>query len=140
MGASGYLLAGQVYRELGRYDRAAGLYDAAAELVRGPLAIRMTFEAAERYDQLDLRAEARQRYVLVTTFDSGEWAHRAQLRLADLAARDRRGSECVRRCRELIGRDGVERDEVLTIMGRGYELLKMHRAAADCFAGRLPEE
>ncbi|HEV3439917.1 MAG TPA: hypothetical protein VG122_21295, partial [Gemmata sp.] len=140
LGPAGFLLAGQAYREIGRYDRAAGLYDAAVELVRGPLAVRMTFEAAERYDQLDLRVEARKRYTVVAAVDQETWGLKAELRLADLAIRDRHGEECIRRCRALIGRKGIDSAEVLALMGRGYEFLKQYRLAAECFAGRVPLE
>jgi tetratricopeptide (TPR) repeat protein len=140
LGASGFLFAGQVYCEIGRYDRAAGLFDAAARVTLGPVSVRMLFEAAERYNELDLRAEARKRYVVVSATESNDWAARAELRLAELAIRDRRGDECIRRCQALLGRDGVERSEVLDRMGRGYELLKMYRSAADCFAGKAPGE
>jgi tetratricopeptide (TPR) repeat protein len=139
LGPAGYLLAGQVYREIGRFDHSAGVYDAARELTRGPVAVRMTFEAAERYDQLDLREEARKRYSVVAAVAQDEWGSKAELRLADLAARDRRGEECIRRCRALLGRKGIESKEVLALMGRGYELLKMYRSAAECFAGHVPE-
>lgn len=140
LGPIGYLLAGQTYREIGHFDRVAGLYDAATQFVRGPLAIRMMFEAAERYDQLDFREEARKRYSVVAVIDREEWGLKAELRLADLAVRDRRGQECVSRCRALIGRKGIDTSEVLALMGRGYEFLKQYRLAADCFAGRVPAE
>jgi hypothetical protein len=34
----------------------------------------------------------------------------------------------------------AEKQAVLAVMGRGYELKKDFRAAADCFAGRVPAE
>jgi tetratricopeptide (TPR) repeat protein len=140
LGPSGYLMAGRVYREIGWYDRSAGVYDAASAIVRGPLAMRMTFEAAERYDHIDLRNEARKRYTVVAAVDREALGTKAELRLAELAARDRRGQECVERSRALIGREGVDVAEVMALMGRGYELLKQYRQAAECFAGRIPEE
>jgi tetratricopeptide (TPR) repeat protein len=140
LGASGYLLAAQVYREIGRHDRAAGVSDAAGERTHGKLSLRLTFEAAERYDQLDLRAEARKRYAVVAATDTQEFGPKAAFRMANLALRDGRGGECVQRCRTLIGNSVVDQNELLDVMGRGYELLKQYRRAAECFAGRVPAE
>jgi tetratricopeptide (TPR) repeat protein len=140
LGPAGYLLAGQVYREIGRYDRAAGLYDAASEIVSGPLALRMKFEAAERYDELDIRKEAQRRYRVVAAVDRETWGPKAELRLADLALRDHQWEECIGRCRKLIGRDGIDSADVLALMGRAYEMLKQYRLAAECYAGRVPAE
>ncbi|MBA4065271.1 MAG: hypothetical protein C0501_16480 [Isosphaera sp.] len=140
LGPVGAVLAGAAYRELGLPDRAVAVYDAAAEACRGPLAARMTFEAAARFDELDVRPAARQRYLAVAATDPRGYGPRAGLRVADLAARDGRGAECVARCRGLVGSPGLGRDEVLAVMGRGYELVKDYRRAAECFAGRVPAE
>ena len=37
-----------------------------------------------------------------------------------------------------LDRAAADRDDVLRLMGRGYELLDRPRDAADCFAGRTP--
>jgi tetratricopeptide (TPR) repeat protein len=140
LGATGVLLTGQAYRDLGLHERAVRLYDAGAAAFRGSLAVRMTFETAERFDRLDLRREARQRYLAVTVMDPRGLGPRAALRVADIAARDGKGSECVSRCRELIDQPGVELAEVLAVMGHGYELQGKYRLAAECFAGRVPAE
>lgn len=140
LGLVGVFLAGQAYRDLGHHERAVGLYDTTSETARGPLAVRMIFEAAKRFDQLELRYEARQRYLIVAVMDPHGLGPKAELRVAELAAREGRGAECVRRCRELIGRPGIELPELLAVMGHGYELLKQYRHAAECFAGRLPAE
>jgi tetratricopeptide (TPR) repeat protein len=140
LGPVGVLLAGAAYRELGLPDRMAAVYDAGAEACRGPVAARMTFEAAQRYEELDLRPAARQRYLAVAATDPRGYGPRAGLRAAELAARDGRGAECVVRCRGLVGNPGVGQDEVLAVMGRGYELARDYRRAAECFAGRVPAE
>lgn len=140
LGPGGTLLAGQVYRELGLPDRTAALYDAASVATRGPLSARMTFEAAEWYDLLDRRNDARQRYLAVAVIDPKGYGPSAELKLAEMALRERKADECVRRCRALLAREGTDRAAVLAVMGKGYELTRNYRAAADCFAGRVPTE
>ena len=140
LGPAGALLAGRAYRESGRPDSAVRVYEAAAAVGRGPLAVRMTFEAAEFFAALDRRAAARTRFLAVAAADPDGLGPRAGVRVAELAARDGRGAECVRRCRAAAGRPGVELDELLPVMGRGFELEGKYRLAAECFAGRLPAE
>lgn len=140
LGPLGVFLTGRIYCELGLHDHMVHLYDRESLRIQGPLAIRMTYEAARRFDQLDLRHEARQRYLAVTVMDPEGLGPIAQLRVADLAARDGRGVECVQRCRTLIDQPGIDRTEILAIMGHGYELQKKYRQAAECFAGRIPHE
>jgi hypothetical protein len=48
-----------VYLELGLGARMAALYDKEVETARGPLALRMMYDTAERFDRLDRRADAR---------------------------------------------------------------------------------
>jgi tetratricopeptide (TPR) repeat protein len=140
VGPAGVLLAGVAYREVGKVDQMVGLYEGVAESVRGPFAARMTFAVAERYDQLGENAKARQRYLVVAATDRDGLGPLAEFRVADLAFRDGRAAECVRRCRDALGRPGVERDEVLSLLGRAYERLGQYRAAATCFAGQVPAE
>jgi tetratricopeptide (TPR) repeat protein len=140
LGPAGIFLAGRIYREMDQQDTAVALYDAAADVMRGPLVMRMLFEAADWYDQSDKRAEARQRYQAIAAVDPERLGARAQLRMAELAAREGRGRECVSRCRTLVGHPEVEPTDLLAVMGRGYELMREYRKAADCFAGRVPPE
>jgi tetratricopeptide (TPR) repeat protein len=140
LGPAGVHLAGRVYVEAGRPDLMVGVYDTAAETLRGPLAVRMAFDAAEHFYRSDSRRSARARFLAVTVADPTGLGPLAQLRLADLAARDGRGAECVGRCRAALGKPGVEQDDVLRVMGRGFELERQYRLAAECFAGRVPAE
>lgn len=140
IGPGGTLLAGRVYRDLGLADRTAALYDAASVATRGPLAARMTFEVAEWYDLLDRRNDARQRYLAVAVIDPKGYGPSAELKLAEMALRELKADECVRRCRALLARDGADKAAILAVMGKGYELARNHRAAAACFAGRVPTE
>jgi len=140
LGPCGLFLAGQVYRTLDLPERTAALYDAATETIRGPLAVRMTFDAAQWYDLLDRFEPARQRYLAVAAADAKGLGAHAEFRLAGMAYRQRHAEECIRRCRTLIDRPGMDRAEVLGLMGRAYELQRNYRLAADCFAGRVPVE
>jgi tetratricopeptide (TPR) repeat protein len=140
LGPAGRFLAGQAYRDMGAHDRMAELYERTADGTRGPLAFRMTFAVAERMNELDRRAPARRRYLAVAAADPDGLGPRARLRLADLAARDGNGAECVALCRAALDRPGIDRSEALPILGRGYELLGRYRQAAEAFAGRVPAE
>jgi hypothetical protein len=140
LGPGGALLAGRAYRELDLGERMAALYDAVSESTRGPVAAQMTFDAAAWYDLLDRPEQARQRYLAVAATDSRGLGAKAELRLASIALRQRNAEECVRRCRAVVGRAGVDRPEVLALMGRAYESRRQFRLAADCFAGRVPAE
>lgn len=140
LGPAGVWVAGQAYRAAGRPERMADLYEAAVAAARGPLAVRMTLATADHLYQLDRTEPARQRYLAVAALDPAGLGPAAELRLAELAAREGRGAECVGRCRRLVGRPGVDRGELLAVMARGYEHERKFRAAADCLVGRLPPE
>ena len=140
LGPFGAYLAGRVYRDLGMPDAMVALYDRATESIRGPLAVRMTFDAAGWYDLSERTEPARRRYRAVAVTDPKGLGTVAELRLAALALRTGDPDECLRRCRGLLGRPGTDRAEVLVLMGRGYELKRNYRFAAECFAGRVPPE
>ncbi|WP_010052579.1 tetratricopeptide repeat protein [Gemmata obscuriglobus] len=139
LGPGGVYLTGRVYTELGLTREMCSLYEREVETARGPLALRMLYEVAERYDRLDARSAARARYLSVAAVDQYGLRARAELRLAALDARDGNGEDAVRRCWVLTKSKDVPLEDVLRVMGHGYELQGMYRAAADCFAGRLPE-
>lgn len=140
LGTAGVFLAGKIYTRLGLLDQMAELYRVESSTAKGMMALQMTFAIAEREYELDRRASARERFLVVAEYDHEELGARAEFRLAELAWRDRHGAECVARCRALVGRAGVESADCLALMGRGYELRRMHRHAAECFAGRVPAE
>jgi tetratricopeptide (TPR) repeat protein len=139
LGPAGAYLAGQAYRDLGLGGRMAAVYDAATD-VRGRLAARMGLAAGDHYAALDRRADARTRWLAVAAADPLGLGPAAGLRLAELDARDGRADACVARCRALAGRPGVDPAAVLAVMGRGYERAGRYRQAAECFAGRVPDE
>ncbi len=140
LGPVGLLLAGQAYRDVDNFEHMVEIYESAVESTRGPIAIRMTFAVAERKLQLDQWTAARSRYLAVVAADPDGLGPRAQLRLAELNAREGLGTECIRRCRSIVDKPGIELEDVLPVLGRGYELVRDYRRAAEAFAGRLPSE
>ena len=100
LGPAGVYLAGRVYRDLALPDRMAALYDAGTDGVRGPLAVRMMFDAAAWYDLSDQTERARRRYRAVAATDQKGYGLRAELALADMRLREGATDDCLRRCRE----------------------------------------
>jgi tetratricopeptide (TPR) repeat protein len=139
LGPAGAFLFGGFYRELDRPERAAALYDSMSDGHRGPLVVRMTFDAGEWYALAGDAPAARQRLLAVAVLDPKGLGPRAELRLADLELRDGRAAECVRRCRALAARPEAPRADVLALMGKAYEVQKNYRAAAECYGGKVPQ-
>ncbi|QEL13785.1 tetratricopeptide repeat protein [Limnoglobus roseus] len=139
LGPGGVFLAGRLYEEIGETSQMAKLYDDAAPDYRGPWAVQMTLAAAEHWDSKDRRAEARSRYRAVAAVDSGAYGRRAEQKLAALALRDGNGRECLTRCLRLWKQRPDEPEQLLQLMGRGYELTGQYAAAAACYAGREPK-
>ena len=138
-GLAGIYLAGQAYRELGQDDRMIALYEAAAEHAKGVLAVRMTLAVAEYLDELGEVGPARQRYLAVAAAGPGEPGAIARFRLAGLALRAGSPDDCLALCRTVIDSAGVDRRELLRLMGRAYERKQQPLLAAQCFAGTFPE-
>ncbi len=112
--------------------------DAAADTTRGKWAVRLAMASGEELYRTGSVAAARGRFTAVAAADAGAQGDRARVRLAEIALADGKADECVRFCRAVLKREHEDRDTVLRLLGRGYELLNRPRAAADCFAGRLP--
>jgi tetratricopeptide (TPR) repeat protein len=140
LGPVGGYLVGRVYRDLALPDRMAALYDRTAADARGPLAVRMLFDAGTWYDLSDRPERARARYQAIAAADPTGLGPLSELRLAAMSLRAGAADDCVRRCRKLVGRAGVDPSDVLSLMGRGYEAKRNYRSAAECFAGRVPKE
>lgn len=122
----------------GHPEQGAAAFEAALESASGVWAKRMAFALGDHLLRTSHTAAAKQRLAGVAATDDGDLGDRARLRLAEIAVREKAGAECVRLCRSLLGRDAVDADAVLGLMGRGYELLGRPREAAECFAGRVP--
>lgn len=106
--------------------------------MRGPLAQEMAGLAAEQLLHEGRRDEAKVRFTALAT-QEGLWPIRAQLRLADIALREGKTNDCLARCQALLKAKKGDKTEVLTLMGRAYQLAGDHRRAAKCFAGEMPE-
>lgn len=137
-GPAGEYLLGSWLAATGNPEQGAAVFEAALESASGVWAMRMAFDLGEHLLRTKHTAAAKRRLAGVAAADDGDLADRAKLRLAEIAAREKAGGECVRLCRSLLGRDAVNPDTVLGLMGRGYELLGRPREAAECFAGRVP--
>lgn len=139
-GPAGRLLFGGWLGEVGRPAEMAAVYEAAAETASGPWAVRFALATAEHLLAGGKTDEAARRFAAVAAADAGERGDRARVRLAEIALGEGRPAECVRYCRQVLARDHEDRDGVLRLLGRGYEQLNRPRAAAECFAGRLPAQ
>lgn len=139
-GPTGTLLAGRIYAEIGRYEEMIRVYDGVVETAHARLAAEMTFSVADRMSRVADVDSARMRLLAVSAGDPNGFGPRAELRLAEMAAEDGLGDECIRRARAVLGREGLNRNDVLRTLGRGYELVRDHRRAAECFAGRTPDD
>ncbi|MCU0703551.1 MAG: tetratricopeptide repeat protein [Fimbriiglobus sp.] len=116
------------------------ILDAASEVARGPWAVRIALAGGESLFATGHRAAARGRLTAAAAADGGEYGDRARVRLAELALDEGKADECVQLCRQVLARDYEDRTKVLRLLGRGYELQNRPRAAAECFAGRLPTQ
>lgn len=139
-GPAGTLLAGRIYAEIGRHEEMIRVYDGVVETAHARLAAEMTFSVADRMSRVADVESARMRLLAVSAGDPNGYGPRAELRLAEMAAEEGLGDECIRRARAVLGRQGLDRNDVLRTLGRGYELVRDHRRAAECFAGRTPDD
>jgi predicted Zn-dependent protease len=137
-GPAGQVLFGGWVGEAGDGKEMFAAYESAAETARGVWAVRLTLGTAEHLFAAGDTKGAKSRFTAVAAADGGEHGDRARLRLAEIALADGRADECVLFCRVVLKRDYEDRTTVLRLLGRGYEQLNRPRAAAECFAGRLP--
>ncbi len=136
-GPAGEYLFGS-WLSAGDPEKGAAVFETALESASGVWAKRMAFDLGDYLLRTSHTTAAKRRLAGVAAADDGDLGDRAKLRLAEIATREKAGDECVRLCRSLLGRDAVDADTVLGLMGRGYELLGRPREAAECFAGRAP--
>lgn len=137
-GPAGQVLIGGWLGEAGEGKEMLVAYEAASETARGIWAVRLTLGTAEHLYAAGDTKVAASRFTAVAAADGGEYGDRARLRLAEIALAAGRADECVRFCRVILKREHEDRTTVLRLLGRGYEQLNRPRAAAECFAGRLP--
>lgn len=139
-GPAGQLLFGGWLGEAGRGKEMLTAYEAAAETTRGPWAVKLALAIGEQLYATGEKTAAKGRFTAVAASDGGQKGDRARLRLAEIALADGNADECVRLCRQVAARDNEDKTVVLRLLGRGYERLNRPRAAAECFAGRLPTQ
>jgi tetratricopeptide (TPR) repeat protein len=139
-GPAGEWLFGGWLGEVGQGDEMAAVYERAAEAARGRWAVRFALATADHLLAAGKTDAAARRFAAVAAADAAASGDRARVRLAEIALRQGRPADCVRYARAVLARDHEDRDEVLRLLGRGYEMLNHPRAAAECFAGRLPRQ
>lgn len=137
-GPAGQLTFGRWLGEAGLGKEMMTAYEAAAETTRGPWAVKLALASGEHLFATGEKTSARSRFIAVAAADGDEMGDRARLRLAEIALANGQADECVRLCRQVAARDNEDRSTVLRLLGRGYEQTSRPRAAAECFAGRLP--
>lgn len=139
-GPAGRLVFGGWLGDAGERKEMLTAYDAAAETARGKWAVRLALASGEALYAGGEVTAARGRFTTAAAFDAAAHGDRARVRLAEIALTDGKADECVRFCRQVLARDHEDREAVLRLLGRGYERLNRPRAAAECFAGRLPTQ
>jgi tetratricopeptide (TPR) repeat protein len=139
-GAAGRYWAGQVWRALERPERMVHCYESQPLLGRNPWVVRMWNDVAEYYHQLGLITHSRQRDLALLAVDPDGWGQRAALRLAEAAWQQGQVEECIRQAQRLRRASPELQRAALLLLGRAYERTHRHRQAAECFAGRWPNE
>jgi hypothetical protein len=136
----GPLLVGHAYRDLDQSDDMIAVYTRALPGVKGAVAAEMGYEVAEDLYRHEKYQAARKVYLPIAGPGGGKWAALAELKLADIALREKRPKEALETCRRLLGeKQPVKRETVLLLMSRAYEDLGEYRKAAHCLEGKVPE-
>jgi tetratricopeptide (TPR) repeat protein len=138
LGPSGILAAGRIWIEIGLTEKAVKLFDASESDFRGPLSTKLLYASAEGWHSLGKLREARTRYLAVAALDDQELGLDAEMKLAEIDVNEGRGKDGLKRAYRVWKRRDAETDEMLRIMGRGFEQIGYHAAAAECFSGRVP--
>lgn len=137
LGPVGLMLAGQAYRDLDLGDEMAALYEKAQPGVGTTLALAMKADLAEH-----LLASGKKGAVPLlraVAAASGPPAVRAQLRLAEIALKEKRPDECLKLCQKVLASaDASAAGDATQLMGQAYTQKGDHASAARCFSGRPP--
>lgn len=139
-GAAGRYWAGQVWHALGQPGRMIHCYEHHPLRGRNPWVLRMCNAVANHYHQLGLIAQARQRDLFLLAVDPDGWGQRAALRLAEAAWQQGQVEECIHYAQRLRRAPPELQRAALLMLGQAYERTVRYRQAAECFAGRWPEQ
>jgi len=140
-GAHGFVILAEAYGRLGLFEAMLSTLQGGLEIVpRGGLRSRMLYELAEYHYDAGEVAACKDLLISLAIEGDDAWANLAKLRVAKVIADEGEEEQCLAICRELLEDDSetAERNEVLKTMGRVFERLGRHRAAALCFAGTEP--
>jgi tetratricopeptide (TPR) repeat protein len=137
LGPVGRMLAGQAYRDLALGDEMALQYAKATPGVGSMLALSMKADLAEHLLASGKKGAAPLLREVAAV--PGPRAARAELRLAELALKQKRPDECLTRCRKVLSAgDTSTGGDAVRLMGQAYTQKGDHAAAARCFSGRPP--
>src|SRR5262249_40409748 len=140
LGPSLIVLRGQALQELGMAEAMLKLFERARNKVRGRLAFELSYHLAEAYFAAEQREKAAPLYEKLAT--SRDWTRRTQcrLRLAEMALRNDKYTDCLKWCREALQeREGLDIGAVLKLMAKAYEQTGARDKAIRCLSGELPE-
>jgi tetratricopeptide (TPR) repeat protein len=115
-------------------------YESQPLLGRNPWIMRMWNDVAEYYHQRGLITQSRQRDLALLAVDPDGWGRWAALRLAEAAWQQGQVEECIRHAQRLRHASPELQRAALLLLGRAYERARRYRLAAECFAGRWPNE
>jgi tetratricopeptide (TPR) repeat protein len=137
LGPIGTLLHGRALHDLAMDDRMADYFERVLPELTSPLVGQMAETLAEHYLKIGKVAEAGRALLAFgrpERFDS-----QIQLLFAEVAQRQSRPQECLAICRGCLADPKANRTSILKLMGRAFESLGDSRKAAECYAGRVPE-
>lgn len=140
LGPTGQLLIGKALSELGLTDRMIELYSCSLEHhMPANIASEMKFAIAEQWNTELKRKDAELLWQEISIDGEGIWQNKSRLRLAELVLLDGRADECIEACHALREADGIQRADIMKLMGRAYEHLGSDALAAQCYAGQMPQ-
>jgi hypothetical protein len=141
LGRAGRYWAGQVWWRLGHGPQMVRCYDQSQAPGRSPWLLKMWEATASYYHQLGLWDRSRPHDLALVASDPYGLGRRAALRLAEASWQRGQLTECLHYARWLRQiPDEQSQRAALQLVGRVYERWGQYRAAADCFAGRWPDE
>jgi tetratricopeptide (TPR) repeat protein len=140
LGPAGIYLRGVALHELGLDSRMVDYLTEQLPSVSGPWTSRITMLVAEQQFRTGNLDAARELYLSLGTATESETGFNARLRLAEIALQKENPVECLTLCREMIAAAPKNAEAVFRLAGRAYQASGDYRRAAQCSAGRWPEE
>ncbi|MCS7020300.1 MAG: hypothetical protein NZU63_00565 [Gemmataceae bacterium] len=138
--AAGHYWAGQVWYQLNNPEQMIRCYQQAEATGRNPWTLQMLNALASYYHQVGLVSQARSHDWTLLAVDPKGWGQWAAIRLAASSLEHGEVHLCVDLAWRLRHAPEQLQREALPLLGAAYERLGRFRWAAECFAGRWPDE